>query len=205
MAILVGIAGGTGSGKSTLARRLERALGPERCALVTQDSYYRDLSSLSLEARAHVNFDHPDSIEAELLAAHLGQLKAGEPIEMPRYDFARHARTSRGETVAPRPVILAEGILLFTWPEVRRLCDLRIYVQAPQDVRLARRVRRDIADRGRDLEGVLSQYLSTVRPMHERYVEPAAVHADLVVPGEGDNAMVVKLLAVALGHGDELV
>ena len=200
MPILVGIAGGTGSGKSTLARRLQRAVGRDRCALVTQDHYYRDLGGLSLQARAQVNFDHPDSIESELLAAHLASLKSSEPILMPRYDFTRHVRASGGEPVEPKPIIIAEGILLLTWPEVRRLCDLKIYVQAPADIRLARRVRRDIADRGRDVEGVLNQYLNTVRPMHEQYVEAAAGHADVVIPGEGDNAVAVKTLALALLH-----
>ncbi len=199
--MVVGIAGGTGSGKSTLARRLARALGPERCAMVSQDNYYRDLSDLSFEARSHVNFDHPDSIEADLLAADLVALRQGRTVHTPRYDFSRHARMSGGSEVQPRPIVLVEGILVFVWPEVAELCDIKIFVDTADDVRLARRMRRDIADRGRDVDSVLNQYQSTVRPMHERFVAPTRQIADLVVPGHGDNQVVVKLLARALQDG----
>ena len=194
---MVGIAGGTGSGKSTLGRRLAHALGDERCGVVTQDNYYRDLSGLSLEARAKVNFDHPDSIDSELLVGHVRALKADEPIVMPRYDFARHIRARGGTEVPSRPVILVEGILVFVWPKLASLMDVKIFVQAPADVRLSRRVRRDIVDRGRDVDSVLAQYLATVRPMHERFVGPSLEVADLVVQGVGDNHVVVRLLAKA--------
>ncbi|MCB9729867.1 MAG: uridine kinase [Deltaproteobacteria bacterium] len=198
MPILVGIAGGTGSGKSTLARRIVRSLGDDRCVLVTQDNYYRTLADLSHEARARVNFDHPDAIDSELLIQHVRALKSGEPVEMPRYDFARHVQLAGGTRVEPRPVIIVEGILVLVWPALAEQLDVKVYVDTPMDVRLARRVRRDIADRGRDLDGVLDQYLKTVRPMHESHVAPSREVADLVVPGEGANQVVVKLLTVAL-------
>ena len=196
---LIGIAGGTASGKSTLARRLARALTEARCATVSQDNYYRDLSGLSVEARATVNFDHPESIDAELFAAHLRELRAGRSVVAPRYDFAHHARLSGGETIEPREVILVEGILVFVFPEVVEQLDVKIYVQTPDDIRLARRVQRDIAERGRDVDGVLHQYLQTVRPMHETYGPHSERQADLIVPGSGDNQTVVRMLARALG------
>ncbi len=196
--LLVGIGGGTGSGKSTLARRIAWAVGPERIAVVTQDNYYRDLSELGFEARTKVNFDHPDSIDSGLLAHHLEQLRAGAAIEMPRYDFSRHTRASGGTLVEPRPVVLVEGILVFVWPRVSELLDVRIFVDTASDIRLIRRMRRDIADRGRDVDSVLGQYQSTVRPMHEEYVAPCRSRADLIVPGHGDNGVVVRLLATAL-------
>lgn len=200
MTTVFGIAGGTGSGKSTLARRLVAALGEDLCAVVTQDNYYRDVSTLSVTARAKVNFDHPNSIDSDLLARHLQTLRAGEPITMPRYDFARHIRASGGVQVEPRPVVLVEGILVFVWPEVAAQMDVKVYVQAPDDVRLARRVRRDIVERGRDVDGVLNQYLATVRPMHDLYAGATRHAADLIVPGEGDNQVVVRLLVDALRH-----
>lgn len=199
--LVVGIAGGTGSGKSTLARRLAWAIGTEHCAVVTQDNYYRDLSELSFEARSKVNFDHPDSIDSQLLAEHVHELRAGRSFEMPRYDFSRHVRHSRGTEVEPKPVVLVEGILVFVWPRVAELCDVKIYVDTADDVRLIRRMRRDIADRGRSVDSVLGQYQATVRPMHEQYVAPSRQMADLIVPGHGDNQVVVQLLAQALKNG----
>ncbi len=196
--LVVGIAGGTGSGKSTLARRLTRRIGAESCALVTQDNYYNDLSHLGVQARAQVNFDHPESIDSALLVEHVRALRAGRPIESPRYDFSRHSRASGGIVVEPRPVILVEGILVLVWPALAELMDVKIFVEAADDIRLLRRVRRDIADRGRDVESVLGQYQETVRPMHDAFVRPSRSLADLIVPGEGDNQVVVKFLAAAL-------
>jgi uridine kinase len=196
---LIGIAGGTASGKSTLARRIARALTDTRCATVSQDNYYRDLSGLSVEARAAVNFDHPESIDALLFAEHLRELRAGRAVTAPRYDFAHHARLSEGEVIEPRPVILVEGILVFVFPEVVEQLDVKIYVHTPDDIRLARRVQRDITERGRDVDGVLQQYLHTVRPMHETYGHDSRRQADLIVPGSGDNQTVVRMLARALG------
>ena len=198
MTALIGVAGGTASGKSTLARRLARALGDARCAIVSQDNYYRDLSGFSVEARASVDFDHPESVDAHRLAQDLSALRRGESIVMPKYDFAHHARLSDGVEVLPRPIVIVEGILVLTFPEVADLLDVRIYVDTPDDVRLARRVQRDIMERGRDVDGVLQQYLQTVRPMHEAYGRSAKRAADLIVPGEGDNEVVVRLLAESL-------
>ena len=199
---LIGIAGGTASGKSTLARRLARALGPERCVTVSQDNYYRDLSGLSVEARAAVNFDHPESIDAALFASHLKELAQGRAVVAPRYDFAHHTRMSTGERIEARPVILVEGILVFVFPEVVEQLDVKIYVQTPDDIRLARRVQRDIAERGRDVDGVLNQYLETVRPMHEQFGHDSRRAADLIVRGSGDNQTIVRLLARALGASE---
>ncbi len=199
---LIGIAGATASGKSTLARRLARALGQTRCATVSQDNYYRDLSGLSLDARATVNFDHPESIDAQLFAEQLRELRDGHAVTAPRYDFAHHARMSGGDLIEPRPVILVEGILVFVFPEVVEQLDVKIYVQTPDDIRLARRVQRDITERGRDVDGVLHQYLETVRPMHEQYGHRSRAEADLIVPGSGDNQTVVRMLARALGASE---
>ncbi|MBL8786241.1 MAG: uridine kinase [Deltaproteobacteria bacterium] len=196
--LVVGIAGGTGSGKSTLARRMARRVGEDRCAIVTQDNYYKDLSHLSVAARARVNFDHPDSIDSPLLVEHVRQLKAGQSIVSPRYDFSRHGRAPGGIEIPAREVILVEGILVLVWPELVSLMDIKIFVETPDDLRLLRRMRRDIADRGRDVDGVLGQYQETVRPMHDAFVKPSSRHADLIVPGEGDNQVVVRFLSTAL-------
>jgi len=195
--LVIGIAGGTGSGKSTLARRLTRRVGEDRCSLVSQDNYYRDLGHLSAGARARVNFDHPDSLDAELLVEHVRRLRDGEPIESPRYDFSRHARGLGGTMVPVRDLIIVEGILVFVWPELVDLMDIKVFVDTPADLRLLRRVRRDIADRGRDVDSVLGQYQDTVRPMHDTFVGPTRSRADLVVPGEGDNQVVVHFLSTA--------
>ena len=177
----VAIAGGSGSGKTSLTRALVGLLGQDGCAVLDHDSYYRDLSHLPPATRAEINFDHPESLESDLLASHLDALRAGRPVERPIYDFAVHSRTGRTRRVEPRPVIVCEGILLLAVPELRSAFDLRVYVDAPADVRALRRVQRDIVERGRTVESVVQQYLETVRPMHERFVEPARETADLVL------------------------
>lgn len=177
----VAVAGGSGSGKTTLARELAARLGPERCAVLDHDSYYRDLSHLSPQERAAVNFDHPESLENGLLADHIEALRRGEPIERPRYDFANHSRLFATVRVEPRAVILCEGILLLAVPELRSAFDLRVFVDVPSDVRVLRRLERDIVERGRTVHSVVDQYLRTVRPMHETFVEPARATADLVL------------------------
>lgn len=177
----VAIAGGSGSGKTSLTRALVEALGPDRCAVLDHDSYYRDLSHLPLEARAEANFDHPESLENGLLAEHLASLRAGRAVERPLYDFASHTRLPATTAVEPRPVILCEGILLLAVPELREAFDLRVYVDTPADVRALRRVQRDIVERGRTVQSVVRQYLQSVKPMHERFVEPARSTADLVL------------------------
>jgi uridine kinase len=185
---VVGIAGGTASGKTTLAERAAARVG---AALVTHDRYYFD-------ADASTNFDHPDSLDTAGLAAHLDALREGRPVDLPVYDFATHRRAPRTERLAPRPLVFVEGILVLSSADLRRRFDLTVFVYATADVRLIRRVRRDIAERGRDLESVLSQYLATVRPMHETYVEPSAAHAALVLDGEGPLDGEVERLLAAL-------
>jgi uridine kinase len=184
--LLIGIAGGSGSGKTTIAETLVRAVGSERVTLIQHDAYYRDLAHLGFEERAAVNFDHPDSLETELLVRHLQELRAGRAIERPVYDFSRHRRTSETVTVTPEAVIVVEGILVLAEEPLRRQFDLRIYVDTDADLRLLRRLQRDMVERGRTVESVMEQYLTSVRPMHLQFVEPAKRYADIIVP-EGYN------------------
>ena len=177
----VALAGGSGSGKTSLTRALVGAIGPRQCAVLDHDSYYRDLSHLPLEVRAEANFDHPESLENSLLARHLADLRQGLAVQRPSYDFTQHARRPQTTLVEPRPIILCEGILLLAVPELREAFDLRVYIDTPADVRALRRVQRDIQERGRTVESVVHQYLTSVRPMHERFVEPARESADLVL------------------------
>jgi len=177
----VAIAGGSGSGKTALTRALLGQLGPTRCAVLDHDSYYHSLVDLSPEDRARVNFDHPDSLDNRLLAMHLTELRAGRAVQRPSYDFCQHTRMAATQRVEPRPIVLCEGILLLAVPELREAFDLRIFVDTPADIRALRRVRRDIAERGRTVDSVVEQYLNSVRPMHERYVEPAKATADVVL------------------------
>lgn len=184
--LIIGFAGGSGSGKTTIARAVARAIGPDHVVLIEHDSYYRDQSDIPFEVRAKTNFDHPDALESELLVAHLKELLAGRPIEKPVYDFTVHARKSETVTVHPLPVVIVEGILVLVEPELRDLMDLKIYVDTDADVRLLRRLERDIKERGRSFDSVLNQYLTTVRPMHLQFVEASKRHADIIIP-EGYN------------------
>lgn len=184
--LVIGIAGGSGSGKTTIARAMLEEVGVEHCAHILHDSYYRDLSHLEFEERAKVNYDHPDSLETELLVEHLHALIHGATVEIPRYDFARHNRLRDTVTVEPRPVILIEGVLVLADADLRALMNLKIFVDTDPDLRFMRRLERDMNDRGRTLESVYEQYLGTVRPMHIEHVEPSKAHADLVIP-EGYN------------------
>ncbi len=176
---VVALAGGSGTGKTTLTRALIARLGPDRCALLDHDSYYRDLAHLPPDERARTNFDHPDSIENELLAEHLRRLRGGAMVHKPRYDFATHTRRRDTEPVLARPIVLVEGILLLAVAELRPCFDLRVYLDTPPDVRALRRLQRDIVERGRTIESVHRQYLESVRPMHEQFVEPSRRHSDL--------------------------
>ena len=187
--LLIGLAGGSGSGKTTVADALVNAL--EEILLIQHDAYYRHRSDLSYEERTRVNYDHPDSLETELLIAHLEELRAGRSVRRPVYDFADHLRSGIDVEVASAPVVLVEGILVLADPDLRKLFDLRIYVDTDPDLRLARRIRRDIIERGRTVESVLAQYESTVRPMHLEFVEPSKRYADLIIP-EGYNAGAVR-------------
>lgn len=191
---LIGICGGTGSGKTTLAQALRECLGEEKCALMSQDDYYHDLAHLSAEERDQRNFDHPSAVDFDLLAEHLGRLAAGSPIEAPRYDFHTHCRVPSRQSVPPREVVIIEGILLFADMRIRRQLGLRVYLDVPADVRLARRMLRDVRERGRDVESVVEQYLGVVKPMHETFVEPWSSSADVVfADGEGVEQMVRRL------------
>ena len=182
-ALLIGVAGGSGSGKSTLAAELRAALGPDRCVLLSFDRYYKNLAHLSPSARAAVNFDHPDSLDDVLFGDHLDRLRGGDAVDVPVYDFATHSRSSRPERVESRPVVVAEGILLLAVPHLADRLDLTVFVDTPEEVRLARRVARDTVERGRSEMSVRAQYAATVGPMHRRFVDPSAVSAHLRVPG----------------------
>ena len=192
---VIGLAGGTGSGKTTVARNIIGRLALDSITVFQQDAYYRDLADLSPAQRTSRNFDHPDSIEIGLFVDHLRKLKDGLPVEQPVYDFTRHARTDRTIRVEPRDVVLAEGILLLHFPEVRELLDVKIYVDTPADIRLLRRFRRDIRERGRTFESVGEQYVSTVRPMHEEFVEPSKRFADVIIPEGGENEIAIDMIA----------
>ncbi len=192
--VALGVAGGSGSGKTTVAREILEAVGPERIASLAQDSYYRDVEWSSDAELLHHNFDHPDALDNELLVAQVAELKAGRAVEVPIYDFVRHRRTERTRRVEPRPVILLEGILLFVEPRLRQLLDLKIFVDTDADVRLIRRIRRDIEERGRDYRDVMRQYLDTVRPMHLEFVEPSKRWADVILPEGGENRVALGMV-----------
>src|SRR3982751_6953799 len=164
--MIIGICGGTGSGKTTIARAIVETVGSENVVLVEQDSYYRNLADMPLDERHQANFDHPDSIDSDMLVNHLKRLKLGQSIEMPLYDFVTHTRSDRIETIEPKPVVIVEGILIFAEPRVLDLLDVRVFVDTPSDVRFIRRLQRDIAERGRTVASVIDQYYRTVRPMH---------------------------------------
>ena len=184
--LVIGVAGGSGSGKTTISRAIVDGIGEDLVTFIEHDAYYRDQSHLSPEARAKINYDHPDSLETELLVEHLRALLAGDIVEVPVYDFTVHSRKQETVRVESRPVILVEGILVLAEPELRALFDLRVFVDTAADVRLMRRLRRDIEERGRSLESVLRQYLATVRPMHLQFVEGSKRYADIIIP-EGYN------------------
>jgi len=196
--VTVGVAGGTGSGKTTLVEALIERIGMKRIALLPHDAYYRDLSHLPLEERARVNFDHPDSLETELLAAHIQQLRAGGPIAMSQYDFVTHTRRQQRVVVEPRPVILVEGILIFVRPALRELLDIKLYVDTDADVRFIHRLQRDIEERGRTVQLVIEQYLATVRPMHLEFVEPSKRYADLIIPKGGLNVVALDMIVARI-------
>mmetsp|Transcript_18348 Transcript_18348/g.39650 ORF Transcript_18348/g.39650 Transcript_18348/m.39650 type:complete len:211 (-) Transcript_18348:89-721(-) len=183
--IIVGIAGGSGSGKTTLTKKLLEILGEANVCCLNHDSFYHDQSHKEVEERAKTNFDHPDSLDTDLMLNNLRILKSGDCCNIPIYDFATHSRIERTMMVKPRKIILLDGILLFTHPELAREMDIRVFVDASADVRLSRRLQRDIAERGRTVDQVLHQYHATVKPMHEAWVEPSKVEADLIVHSEG--------------------
>ncbi|HUR99324.1 MAG TPA: uridine kinase [Pyrinomonadaceae bacterium] len=192
--MIIGICGGTGSGKTTIARAIVEAVGRSNVVLVEQDSYYRNLSDMPLDERHQANFDHPDSIDSDMLVNHLIRLKQGLSIDMPLYDFVTHTRSDDIEVIEPKPVVIVEGILIFAESRVLDLLDCRVFVDTPDDVRLMRRLRRDITERGRTFERTLEQYELTIRPMHFEFVEPSKRHADVIIPEGSQTGMTVDLL-----------
>ncbi len=192
--LIIGVAGGTGSGKTTVAETIIERVGRERIALVQHDAYYRDQSGKLPEVRARVNYDHPDSLETPLMIEHLKQLRAGHPIEMPVYDFSTHTRTLETRRVGPHPVILVEGILIFADPALREMFDVKVFVDTDADIRLIRRLQRDMEERGRTFESVITQYRETVRPMHLEFVEPSKRYADVILPEGGFNTVGLDLI-----------
>lgn len=192
--VVIGIAGGSGSGKSTVLRRIVESIGPGRIALLDHDAYYRDLRGMSFDERAQVNFDHPNALETDLMRWHLDRLLAREAIEKPIYDFKQHVRTDRTKRVEPRPVIIIEGILVLAEPLLVERMDIKLFVDAEADVRLMRRIRRDLQERGRSIEAILDQYERTVRPMHIEFVEPAKRLADVIIPRGGHNRVAIDMV-----------
>jgi len=192
--LIIGIAGGSGSGKTTVAQSILQRVGPERIAYLQHDEYYKELSGLPPAQRAAINFDHPNSLETSLLIQHIELLKQGHPVEVPIYDFATHSRTNRSFTVNPRRVVLVEGILIFTEPVLRELFDVKIFVDTDSDLRFIRRLQRDISERGRLMESVVQQYLTTVRPMHLEFVEPSKRYADVIIPEGGFNTAALDMV-----------
>jgi uridine kinase len=192
--LTVGISGGTGSGKTTITNRLIGALSEQSVVLVQQDHYYKDLSHLPFEERTKVNFDHPDSIETPLMIEQLTALREGRAVERPVYNFTEHRRVAKTVRVEPRPAILLEGILIFENADVRRLLDIKIFVDTDADIRFIRRLRRDVRERGRTVESVVEQYLNTVRPMHNEFIEPSKRYADIIIPEGGHNEVGIDLV-----------
>jgi uridine kinase len=196
--VIIGVAGGTGSGKTTVARRILDGVGTEHIAYIPHDAYYKDLSHLSPEERAKVNFDHPDSLETELLVEHLKALQKGAAVEIPVYDFTTHTRTDETRHVVPAPIILVEGILIFAESELRKIFDVKLFIDTDADIRFIRRLRRDVEERGRTYQSVIDQYLRTVRPMHMEFVEPSKRHADVIIPEGGFNEVAIEMVAARI-------
>ncbi|MGY0394449.1 MULTISPECIES: uridine kinase [unclassified Fusobacterium] len=199
--ILIGVAGGSGSGKTTVANNLVKAFKADDAALVEQDAYYRELTNMTLEEKAKVNFDHPDSIEFDLLRKHLVALKNGEVIERPIYDFTTHSRKDGVVKINPSKIIIVEGILIFAVPEIRELFDVKIYVDTDADEMILRRIERDMNERGRSFESVKNQYLTTVKPMYLEFCEPSKRYADIIIPRGGENKVAIDMILSTLrGH-----
>lgn len=192
--VIIGIAGGSGSGKTTLTNRLWKQFGPDEVSVINHDSYYKRHDELPYEERCKLNYDHPDSFDNALLVEHLQELRAGRPVEVPVYDYTIHNRSGKTVTVYPAPVIIVEGILIFAHQELCDLMDMKVYVDTDADVRILRRLMRDVKQRGRTLDSVVEQYLTTVKPMHEQFVEPSKRKADLIVPEGGRNQVALQLL-----------
>jgi uridine kinase len=196
--VIIGISGGTGSGKTTVANVILSRADADDITVMAHDAYYRNLNHLPFEERKKINFDHPDSLETELLIHHLQQLRSWQPVEVPVYDFTTHTRTKQTRHVDPRPIILVDGILIFVEPKLRDLFDVKIFVDTPADVRFIRRLQRDMEYRGRTLESVIEQYQLTVRPMHEEFVEPSKRYADVIIPEGGLNTVAMDMVVARI-------
>jgi uridine kinase len=196
--IVFGVAGGTASGKTTVARAILEAVGAEQIAYLPHDAYYRDMPHLTLAERAHQNYDHPNSLETKLLVKHIEELLKGQPVQVPVYDFTTHRRTEETVLVEPSPIILVDGILIFTRRKLRELMDIKVYVDTDPDVRFIRRMERDIQQRGRSLTSVIEQYMGTVRPMHLKFVEPSKRYADVIIPHGGLNRVAMEMVVASL-------
>ncbi len=192
--LVIGVAGGSGSGKTTVADEIVRRVGSDRVVVITHDRYYKDLSGVSAEQLLHHNFDHPEALETALMVEHVERLRSGRPAPVPVYDYTRHVRLPEAEWLQPRPIVLVEGILVLAEPDLRRLMDLRIFVDTDPDIRFIRRLDRDLRERGRTVESVVHQYLETVRPMHLEFVEPSKRWADVIIPEGGFNVAALDLV-----------
>jgi len=196
--LIIGIAGGSGSGKTTVAQKILTRVGTERIAYIQHDSYYKDLSGLPANLKKEINFDHPDSLETQLLIQHVLALRDFQTVEVPIYDFSTDSRTDQTYSIAARNVVIVEGILIFAEPELRKLFDVKIFVDTDADVRLIRRLRRDITERGRSTESVINQYEATVRPMHLEFVEPSKRYADVIIPEGGHNMAALDMVVARI-------
>jgi uridine kinase len=198
--LIIGITGGTGSGKTTVVHQIMNELSTSEVGMISQDSYYKETTNLDFEARSRINFDHPEAVDFDLLIAHLNDLKAGNAIQQPVYSFKTHNRTGESVVTKPRKVIMVEGILILTHPELRSLFDLKIFVHADSDERLIRRLKRDIAERGRDMEEVLHRYQTTLKPMHQQFIEPTKAYADIIIPNDKYNTVAIDVVRAVINQ-----
>lgn len=196
--VIIGVAGGSGSGKTTVVREIIRNIGSSQVTVIHHDSYYRDVTHLSFEDRTRINYDHPDSLETALLVAHLHMLRAGQSVEVPVYDFAQHNRSAEVEQAEPRKVIIVDGLLVLWDAELRKMMDIKVFVDTDADLRFIRRLKRDIQERGRSAESVIDQYTATVRPMHLEFIEPSKRYADIILPEGGYNRVGVDMLLTTI-------
>jgi uridine kinase len=193
--MIIGISGGTGSGKTTVANRILESVSANEVVFIQQDLYYRNLKDMPLDYRNAANFDHPDALDNDLLINHLKKLRAGEPVELPIYDFRTHTRLPATTRIESKPIVILEGILIFAEPRLREQMDIKVFVDTPDDIRFIRRLRRDLAERGRTLDSVIEQYIATVRPMHIQFIEPSKRYADVIIPEGGYNLVSIDLIS----------
>lgn len=198
--LIIGLTGGTGCGKTTVVKQILNELPEDEVGIISQDSYYNDTSHLSYDERTKINFDHPKSIDFDLLYQHLKLLKAGKTIEQPEYSFVDHNRTGKTILTHPRKVMIVEGILVFSHPEVRDLFDIKIFVHADSDERLIRRLKRDISERGRDIDEVLNRYQNTLKPMHQQFIEPMKEYADIIIPNNRYNTVAIDIVRATINE-----